>query len=377
MARTNVHIQSSVFQHASRIIKGTRSIVDTGLVDRIIILASYQEGFPREEHLDAERTVIRLPLFFSRFRKNLLTEMFIYVEFLIRSLWVLRRVHVTHVNAHSLSLLPTAVMLRIFKGAKVIYDAHELETERWGLKGVRKFVSKLMERALMPFVSKTIVVGPSIAEWYRNTYPRTPVYVIRNIPLVAAQEQRDPMLLRKSVGLTNDAVILIYQGLFAEGRGIETILKALSETSNSLVHCVFMGDGPLKPMIQQAGESASNVHLIPPVEPEQVLAYSCGADVGLCMIEFCCLSYHYSLPNKFFEYITAGLPLVVYPCPDQVKIVSECKNGWIVDDSTAAVTAFLDRLTQVELRLKKENAAISKKNFDWDTDARQYAEIFQ
>ena len=77
MARTNVHIQSSVFQHASRIIKGTRSIVDTGLVDRIIILASYQDGFPREEHLDAERTVIRLPLFFSKFRKNLLTEMII------------------------------------------------------------------------------------------------------------------------------------------------------------------------------------------------------------------------------------------------------------------------------------------------------------
>lgn len=376
MMRTNVHIYPSVFQYQSRILKETRSIIDASLAERIIILANLQDGFPREEQLDANRIVIRLPLFFAKFRKNLLTEMFAYTEMLLRSIWALRRVHVTHVNAHSLSVLPIAVLLRIVKGAKVIYDAHELETERWGLAGVRKFTAKLMERILMPFVSKTVVVSPSIAEWYRQKYRRKQVYVVRNIPHVMAEEPRDRTLLRNHVGVSKDDVLLIYQGLFAEGRGIEMMLEALSLTSNSLVHSVFMGDGPLKQMIHEAVEHTHNVHLMPAVKPEQVLMYSCGADVGLCMIEDCCLSYHFSLPNKFFEYIVAGLPVVISPCPDQMQIVSKCMNGWVVEESAKALTSFLDQLTQEELRLKKENAATSKGAFDWEIDARQYAEIF-
>jgi glycosyltransferase involved in cell wall biosynthesis len=376
VVRTNVHIYPAVFQHESRILKETRSIIDAGLADRIIILANHQAGFPEEETIDANRTVIRLRLFFLRFRKNLLTEILAYTETLFKTVWVLRRVNVEFVNPHSLSVLPAAVMLRIFKGAKVIYDAHELETERWGLSGARKFVSRLMEKTLMPFVSKVIVVGPSIAEWYRNEYRGKPVYVIRNIPHVATQEDRDPTLLRKAIDAPDDAIVFLYQGLYAEGRGIEMMLEAFSGTSNANAHCVFMGKGPLEPLIAETAAKAANIHLVPPVDPDQVLAYSCGADIGLCIIEDCCLSYRYSLPNKFFEYITAGLPLVVFPCPDQVEIISRHANGWVVDESAAALVKFLDELSQGEFQVKKKNADASKTEFDWDTDAAQYAEIF-
>lgn len=376
MIRTNVHIYPSAFQHESRILKETRSIIETKLADRIIILAKHQDGLDDQEQVDANRSVIRLRLFFARFRKNLLTEAFAYTETLFKSLWVLRRVNVEFVNPHSLSVLPAAVMLKIFKGAKVIYDAHELETERWGLAGGRKFVAKLMERTLMPFVSKIIVVGPSIGEWYRNAYRGKQVYVVRNIPHIAAQERRDPTLLRKLIAAPQNAIVFLYQGLFAEGRGIKMMLQAFSETRNPLLHCVFMGTGPLEPLIREAADRAGNIHMIPPVDPDQVLTYACGADVGLCIIEDCCLSYRYSLPNKFFEYITAGLPLVVFPCPDQVEIVSKYSNGWVVDESVPALLAFLDRFTHEELQNKKECASTSKTEFDWETDARQYAEIF-
>jgi glycosyltransferase involved in cell wall biosynthesis len=376
MLRTNVHIYPAVFQYESRILKETRSIIDAGLADRIIILANYQDGFPVEEEIDANRNVLRLRLFFLRFRKNLLTEILAYTETLFKTLWVLRRVKVEFVNPHSLSVLPAAVMLKVFKGAKVIYDAHELETERWGLKGARKFVSRMMERTLMPFVSSIIVVGPSISEWYRKEYRGKPVYVIRNIPHVATQDQHDPTLLRQLINAPEDAIVFLYQGLYSEGRGIEIMLQAFAETQNPGAHCVFMGKGPLEPLIREAADRVENIHLVPPVEPDQVLAYSSGADVGLCIIEDCCLSYRYSLPNKFFESITAGLPLVVFPCPDQVEIVSRYANGWVVEESASALVEFLDRLTREDLQTRKKNADASRTEFDWDSDAKQYAEIF-
>ena len=102
-----------------------------------------------------------------------------------------------------------------------------------------------------------------------------------------------------------------------------------------------------------------------------------GADVGLCMIEDCCLSYHLSLPNKFFEYISAGLPLIISPCPDQEEIVAACGNGWIVSGSESALTEFLDQLTREELQRKKIVASKSRSRFDWDKDARKYVKIFQ
>ncbi len=377
MTRSNVHIYPSVFKYESRMLKETQSILDANLCDKVIILASYADELPEVEAIDGNRTVVRLRLFFSRFPKNLVTESFKFTELMIRSLWALRRVRVTHVNAHSLSVLPTAVLFRLFKRARVIYDAHELETERWGLTGARKRVSKLMERTLMPFVSTIVVVGPSIANWYRQHYPGKPVFVVRNIPHIASQRSQDPTVLRKHIGVSDSVILLIYQGLFAEGRGIAMMLAALRNTENANVHCVFMGNGPLEPAIAQEAEQARNVHLIPPVAPDEVLAYSCGADVGLCMIEDCCLSYHLSLPNKFFEYISAGLPLIISPCPDQEEIVAACGNGWIVSESESGLTEFLDQLTREELQGKKIAASKSRSRFDWDKDARKYVKIFQ
>ena len=221
--------------------------------------------------------MIRLKLFFSKFRKNLLSETLTYIEFLIMSLWALSGVKVTHVNAHSLSVLPTAVFFRVFKGAKIIYDAHELETERSGLGGARKLVSKWMEQMLMPFVSKVIVVGPSIGAWYEKHYPNKQIYVIRNIPCKIEQSKHDPAVLRNRIGASDETIVFIYQGNLAEGRGIEMLLTAFSATSNVLACGVFMGNGPLGGAIQDAAENSANIFLIPPVEPHQVPAYSCGA----------------------------------------------------------------------------------------------------
>lgn len=86
------------------------------------------------------------------------------------------------IHCHDLEPLPIAVQLKKITGAKLIYDAHELETERNGLKGIRKKLSQWQEQRLMPFVDHLITVSPSILDWYARRYRSIPVSLVRNIP---------------------------------------------------------------------------------------------------------------------------------------------------------------------------------------------------
>ncbi len=137
-----------------------------------------------------------------------------------------------------------------------------------------------------------------------------------------------------------------------------------------------MGDGPLEPLVRRASDVNTNVCLVPAVPPTEVLSYTVGADIGVCAIEDICQSYHLSLPNKLFEYIAAGLPLVVFPRPDQVEIIDNCGNGWVVAEDLDSLVEFLDSLDRRKLKERQANATAAMGRFAWEHDASQYPEIF-
>ena len=78
--------------------------------------------------------------------------------------------------------LPIGVRLKQLTGAKLVYDAHELETERTHLKKLRKRIVRVSERRCKPYVDAMITVSPSIQNWYRERFPRVPVSLVRNVP---------------------------------------------------------------------------------------------------------------------------------------------------------------------------------------------------
>ena len=370
--RTNIHIYPSAFQGASRILKGTRTVIDAGLADRVLIVARHGPGLSRTQEIDDHRTVVRLPITALRFHKNLLTETIGYLELVCRTLWYSRHLHVTLVNAHSLSVLPAMVALRFFKGAHVVYDAHELETERHHLKGFRKIASKFLEWALMPFVDVIVVVSPSIASWYRRKYPRVAVECVRNMPARRSCNGVDKQLLRSKIGARDSEIVFLYQGLFGTDRGIEKLIGAFERTQNQTVCCAFMGSGPLESMIRDAAARCAKIRFIPAVPPEDVLHYTCGADIGVCLIQPSCLSYYYCLPNKFFECVMAGVPVVVSPCPDMQAIVAQHGNGWVLQGGVNRLTTFLNDLSAEDLETKVRAARVASRSFAWEVDEPLY-----
>ena len=96
------------------------------------------------------------------------------------------------------------------------------------------------------------------------------------------------------------------------------MLDVLPKISPSF-HCIFMGYGALVPKVRQLAATSPNVHLLPAVHPQDVLSFTVGADVGVILVQKVSLSYYYSLGNKFFEYLMAGLPVIASDFPEMSK----------------------------------------------------------
>ena len=355
----NLHIYPSNFTHETRILKETKSIVDKHLVDSLHIVAFWKPGLNEYEKIDKKRSLWRVPI----------------------RLWVLSENNffkgnkgVTIVNCHTLSVLSLGVVFKFLFGSKLIYDAHELETETVGSHGIRRRLAKVLERLCIDYCDAMVVVNDSIAEWYRKKYDVDSVHVIKNVPYRYENRVDNPQLLKEIFGIQPDEILFIYQGILSEQRGVNVLLDAFSR-SDSKRHIVFMGFGPFECKVKQYAELYQNIHFQPPVNPSDVLFYSASADIGVHLIENTCLNHYYCLPNKVFEYIMSGLPIIVRDFPEMAKIVKKAKCGWIVSEDKS-ILELIQNLTMEEIKAKKVNVQKYRKQIGWEQEESKLQEIY-
>lgn len=364
MNRTNLHIYPSSFKHETRILKETKSLVCAGLFDKIFIAAIWDNGLKEQERLDDIREVWRIRLKTRRFPDGSIWKIFKFTEWHLKIFFRFKKEHIAVVNCHSLSALPVGVLFRLFIKSKLVYDAHELETEVIGSVGIRKRAAKMMERLLIHFVDTVIVVSESIANWYKKQYSLKEVHVIKNVPYQQEHKNEHSNVLKKKFSIQDDEMLFIFQGSLSEGRGLKMLLNVFSKVSKKK-HIVFMGNGVLKNVVKKYEDSFSNIHQQPAVKPEEISNYTKSADVGICLTENTCLNHFYSLPNKIFEYILNGLPIIVSDFPDMGKIVDEHKCGWKVPVEENAIKAIINTITQDIIYEKRVNSLRAKDHFGW------------
>ena len=220
-------------------------------------------------------------------------------------------------------------------GVPVVYDSHELWTHRnvKGPRPVAQVVEKLSERRHARRAAGVVTVSPSIAEWLHRTYRLSaePV-LVRNVP-PAPSAPADPSTgrLRTLAGLGPDDRVIAYGGRITTSRGIEETLSAMRELPSD-VHFVLLGYGepeyvgPLGDLAESLGVR-DRVHFVGRVGPDEVAAALADADVSIVYVRPTCLSYRYSLPNKLFEAIHAGLPIAAADLPDTARVVEDFGVG--------------------------------------------------
>lgn len=377
MAIKALHLVRNNFVSDSRILKETRSLVESGLVERLEIVALSDGKLPEHEALGPGRTVWRVPLASrARLPKDLLSQSVKYAEWAARIIKRHGWQQWDIIHCHDLSPLPIAVALKKKTGARLVYDAHELETEVLGLGGVRQTLSRRTEKQLIRHADAAITVSPSIQAWYREAYPGLPVSLVRNIPYRPEGVASSPYPWRAELGIPDNAKLFIYVGNFASGRGIPLLLDVFTR-ADGRHHVLFMGSGALEGQIRRASEASTRVHIHPPVPMAEVVGRVAGADIGVSLLEDTCLNHKYALPNKFFECLQGGVPVVVNDLPDQRNIVAETGAGWVAAHAGDAFAAVVNSIDEADYQRKRAAARQLADTIDWTHEARQLIDVYR
>jgi glycosyltransferase involved in cell wall biosynthesis len=370
----DLHLVLGSTQYDSRILKETAAIDRAGMFDRVLVLGLTDEmhGVERRE---GGRTTREFSLRTRGLPRNLAGQSIKFAEWRSRILRACRGLPIGVVHCHDLLPLPVAVRIKRDTGAKLIYDAHELETERAGLRGLRRRLAQRTERRMMRHVDAIVTVSPSIVDWYRNRHPGVEVVLVRNVPeRVPVNETAEP--LRDRLGVPDDAALFISIGGFSRGRGIERALCAFADDSVRH-HVVFMGFGPLAGEIDAAAARCARIHRIPPVSPEEVVRFAAGTDVGLSLTEDSCLNHRFCLPNKVFESLVAGVPVLCSDLPDQANLIRGYGAGWTVG---ASIEALVRRLTEISIddaRRIRSDLRDRVAELGWDREAERLVDLYR
>lgn len=265
--------------------------------------------------------------------------------------------------------------------APVIYDAHEIYAHQNMVRRTlrRRALVATTEWVALRRCAGSITVNDSLADWYAKRYRVARPTVVRNIP--------DPRVAAGDVAvppaLLSGRPTLLYIGGITTGRGLAASIE-------SLVHLPGVDLALLGPvnaertlraftdLIERLGLQ-ERVHFLGAVPPEAVSAIAAHATVGLALIENVCLSYYYSLPNKLFECIHAGLPVVASDFPEIARIVSAYDLGVLCDpvDPKAIAAAAATLIEDQALYARAvAGAARAGAELRWEFEAERLLELY-
>jgi glycosyltransferase involved in cell wall biosynthesis len=253
-------------------------------------------------------------------------------------------------HGHDLTGLLAASMARGRRpGGRVIYDSHELFLEAGAVarlpKAARAVIARL-ERRHARGADAVITVNPGIATELARRYEIPIPTVVMNCPVVATTSpDHDSSPLRTELGLGDRPVILHHGGL-SGGRGIEETIEALDHLPAD-VALVVLGNGELVPLISDLATErySGRLHHHPAVPVDELPAWVAGADAGVIAFQPVERNNLLATPNKLFECLAVGVPVVVSAFPEMQRIVEEANVGAVCDPTSPASIA--DAITNV------------------------------
>lgn len=283
----------------------------------------------------------------------------------------------TVVHCHDTPVLLSGVFIKFILRIKLIYDAHELETNK---NGQSEFISRLIakiEKYSWPFIDHFISVSPSIISWYHKNYGFKPSTLVLNSPLYKhTHNYKERFYSRyyfhEKYSVSKDKLIFLYLGLLVPGRSINEIVKTFSN-KHVKSHVVFVGHGTLQHEISLISKRNNKIHLHPSVPHQDVVSLSRSADVGLCFVENVSLSDYYCLPNKLFEYAFAGLPILASNFPDISKIINKYNLGY-------CCSLDKNKIAKIIQKIEKEGIILKTKNLDpltWEHQEEKLLKIYE
>ena len=232
-----------------------------------------------------------------------------------------------------------------------------------------------LERRYIRHASAVFTVSESIARALARDYRIETPDVVHNAPLAEAPEAAIPAATLRSMLPDPDRPIVLHLGLMKAHRGGGTLVRAMTRVPDARL--VFLGHGPEKEALQRLAHSkgvADRVYFLDPVPPDNIRETIRSADLGITLLEDTCLNHRFALPNKFFDYIHAGVPVLASDLDEVRRIVERFQLGETVSakDPEAVgrfIQLMLDRRTAAPWASGLTRAA---ETFSWESASHRF-----
>jgi glycosyltransferase involved in cell wall biosynthesis len=367
-----------------RVMREATALVEAGFAVSIVDVES-DRTLPVEEHMHGIRVQhINRPSWFvsTRFKPWFLVKLALMT---ISGALRLIRTPADVYHAHEETALLACYLAARVRRKPLIFDAHELPWSEPYLRRWRRLhaVSVRLLAGLVPRCAGVITVSPSIVQEIGNSYSCPDVTLIRNIPAYQAVSRSDR--LRQHLGLGPGVRLALYQGGFQSYRGLDRLIRAAAFVEHDIV-IVIMGKGSeqrlfeLETLIASEGV-ADRVKILPPVPYAELLDWTASADIGLIIhLPDHSLNIKMCLPNKLFEYLMAGLPVLSSQLDAIVEVIKTYDVGQIVSSvapaeiGAAVNTMLADRAALARMRRNALEAA--QRDLHWGKESRQLIRLY-
>ena len=277
------------------------------------------------------------------------------------------------------TLLPNYLVAKL-KHLPLVYDSHEYFT---GVPEIQnrpfvKWVWQRIEKTVFPRLKYVMTVSDSIASQYESEYGFRPL-TVRNCSIKT--EQIIPFS-REELEITPDHLLLILQGTGINvDRGGEELIDAVSLTGNVSLLVIGSGD-QFDFLIEKVAlmRLTGQIKFIKKLVWKDLMRYTRSADAGLSLDKNSNLNYNYSLPNKVFDYLSAGIPVIATDLREIAKIINVYNCGILISEpspheiSKAIIKLRDNRDLLSEL---KRNSALASETLNWENESLKVVELYR
>lgn len=279
-------------------------------------------------------------------------------------------------HASDLYALPAMHAAAVRHAGNLVYDARELYT-RVASTAHRPWVTafwRVIEGRYIGKADAVFTVSDSIARHLAKMYSIRQPEVLYNVPL------RQRVTSSGALGREDGAVVLLHQGQIQKHRGCLLLVNAMREIRGAVL--VFMGEGPSKPELQAYVDReglGDRILFRDAVPPDALLPVTASADMGITLLEDTCRNHRYALPNKLFEYLMAGLPVLASNLPEIRQVVESFDVGCVVDpaDHAALAGALQHVIDDADSRRRwASHTARVFETFSWEKASQRFQDIY-
>ncbi len=293
-------------------------------------------------------------------------------------------------HGHDLTGLPAALAAQRRHGGLVVCDCHEIYLDAGAMVRRPAWIRRRLARTEQGWIRRTsalITVNDALLAELGRRYELPRAIVVHNCPPRWEPAAQPDDRLRQAIGCPVEIPVAVYHGSFSPQRGLEQFAEALLEPGMESVHGAFLGYGSQRPMLVRLaadGRFAGRLHVLEPVPPDDVVPWISGADVSVMALQPSTLNHVLSTPNKLFESIAAGVPVVASDLPGMRAIVLGDPAGPLgeVCDPTdpasiaAAIRRVVDRPPSAVAELRRRCLTAAHERWNWETEAARLIGLY-